>query len=191
MTNYKANPPGWTDAAPTNGLVSAKQLNTMDRNLAGAVDVDGGIYSPAQELRIADFGTSKLLDSYERGILDRGATGRTRKRIDFSTIVDAPGWQSVDTTYDAWWSNAVQTQVWFIRVVTTSLFGQVPLVNDEIEISILSKGFQVNIAQEDPWSPIASFPAAVVVQAATAPFYLKVRFDGANWGIVDASADVF
>lgn len=191
MTNHKANPPGWTDLDPTDGEFTAKQFNTIDRGMAGAIDSRGGVYSPAQLLQIDDLGTDNLLDSHMRGDLTRTASGRHRPRIDYATITDSGSTQYVDTTYDIWWSDDAHTQTWNIHLVTTAGNGQVPERDDEIAVSITTDGNQVNIYQESPLVLLASFPAARGVQPSNTPFYAKFWYSGTAWEIADVSSDVF
>ncbi len=193
MTNHRAKPTGWTDLDVADGVFQAVHVNTIDRGIAGSIDVSvGGIYSPAQELRIDDLGTSALLDSYLRGTQDRSASGRVRPRVDFATLADVAPSQKIDTTFDAWWSDSAFSQAWDILLVTTESGGQMPSTNDTMEVSITSAGtgFAVTISQESPLLLLATFPAARVIQPANTPMYAKFAFVGAAWRLIDASADV-
>jgi len=189
MTNYLAKPGGWTDHDVTDGVISAEHLNIIDRGAAGGLKGSGGTVSPAQELRIEDLGTDNLLSSYLRGTMDRGASGRYRPRINGTFIDDVVPVQYLDTTYDIWWSDTASTGVWQLWLVTSAGDGQVPIVGDEIAVSITTRGNQVDIYQAGP-VVVVSFPAARTAQAANSPNYASFRYSGASWQVSDASSDV-
>jgi hypothetical protein len=192
MTNHKANPPGWVDLDATDGEFTAKQFNTIDRGIAGGLDSRGGIVSPAQELRIDDFGTNKLLDSYSRGRFDRSAAGRFRRRLDMTTITDTGVTQFLDTESDIYWSSTVHTQTWNLALAISPGDGQAPITNDEIEVAITSIGFDVYIYSGSTLGPlILTFPAANSIQNANTPMYGKFRYNGTAWMVVDSSGDPY
>lgn len=196
MTNFRANPAGWTDADPVAGEVTPRQLNIMDRGAAGAVDgTAGGLYSPALPIRINGSGlsTSALKDSMVRGVLARGAAGRYPLTFDDTTIADTALPQYIDTSADVYWNSvAVPGNAWLIYLVTTAAHGQVPGDGDEITVvSPIELPLGATIKQESPVLTVATI-GLWALQRVGSPMYCKFRWRSSTsrWVRVSFSADI-